>query len=65
MQYSFSSTVAQIQQTVPVAGIFLAMLADLSAAASFVYQGLMHMPETESKIQDIQLGKSNKNKQNN
>lgn len=53
MQYSFSSAVAQIRQKVLVAGIFQAMLADLSAAASFVYQSPMHMPETNSKIQNM------------
>ena len=45
MQSSFSSTVAQIQQKVPTAEIFQAMLMDLSVAANCVYQSPMHMPE--------------------
>ena len=46
MLHSFSSTVAQILQTMPIAGVFRATLMDLSVAASCVYQNPMYMPNT-------------------
>lgn len=49
MNCFFSSTVAQIQQTMLTAEIFLAKLMDLSAAANGVYQSPMNMPNTQVK----------------
>jgi hypothetical protein len=48
-QHSFSSFVAQNLQKDRIAAIFQAKLMDLSAAASYVYQNPMHMPDTEAK----------------
>lgn len=48
-QHSFSSFVAQNLQKDRIAAIFQAKLMDLSAAASYIYQNPMHMPDTEAK----------------
>jgi hypothetical protein len=48
-QHSFSSVVVQNLQKDRIAAIFQAKLMDLSAAASYVYQNPMHMPDTEAK----------------
>ena len=47
--HSFSSVVAQNLQKDRIAAIFQAKLMDLSAAASYVNQNPMHMPDTEAK----------------
>lgn len=50
MIHSFSSDVAQIQQTALTVGIFQAMSMDSGASASCVCQSPMHMPEKFSRI---------------
>lgn len=49
-QYSVSSIEAQIQLTMQIVAKSLAMLTDLNAAANFLYQNPMHMPDSIYQI---------------